>query len=224
VRRFLRDNGLSIFFGLLFVGALIGTAITGHVVYNADQVAHHEQPISIGRYLVSSHFGQAVMENWQSEYLQFLLYILVTIWFVQRGSPESKEVDEAGLGSDREQRVGRFAGRGAPKWARADDWRTAILGNSLLLVMGAIFVLSLVGQSLTGWNEYNQTQTVHHAATVSWLTYVGTSDFWQDVFQNWQSEFLAVGSMSIFAVYLRQRGSPESKPVGAPHSSTSVEG
>jgi hypothetical protein len=224
VRRFLRDNALSIFFGLLFLGALIGTAITGHVVYNADQAAHGGKAISFGRYLTSSDFGQAVMENWQSEYLQFLLFILATVWLLQRGSPESKELDKAGQESDREQKIGRYAGRGSPKWARVDDWRTAIFANSLLLVMGAIFLLSLFAQSVTGWNAYNDTQAEHHAAAVSWLTYVGTSDFWQDVFQNWQSEFLAVGSMATFAIYLRQRGSPESKPVGASHESTGIEG
>jgi hypothetical protein len=224
LKRFLRDNSLSIFFGLLFLGALGGQAIAGHIAYNAEQVAHHEQAISLGRYLTSSSFGQAVMENWQSEYLQFLLFILATVWLVQRGSPESKPVEEAGVESDRKQRIGGWAGRGSPKWARVGDWRTAIFGNSLLIVMGTIFLLSLFAQSVTGWNVYNDDQVAHHSTEVSWLTYVGTADFWEQALQNWQSEFLAVGSMSIFAVFLRQRGSPESKPVGAPHGKTDVQG
>jgi uncharacterized protein DUF6766 len=222
--RFLRDNSLSIFFGLLFLATLGGEAIAGHIAYNADQAAHHEDAISLGRYLTSSNFGQAVMENWQSEYLQFLLFILATVWLVQRGSPESKPVEEGGTESDRKQRIGGWAGRGAPKWARVGDWRTAIFGNSLLIVMGAIFLLSLFAQSVTGWNVYNEDQLAHHSAEVSWLTYVGTASFWEQALQNWQSELLAVGSMSIFAVFLRQRGSPESKPVGARHDATSVEG
>jgi hypothetical protein len=224
VRRFLRDNGLSVFFGMLFLGALAGQAIAGHIAYNAEQAAHGEETISLGRYLTSSSFGQAVMENWQSEYLQFLLFITVTVWLVQRGSPESKGVEEAGVGDEREQRIGRFAGRGAPTWARVGGWRTAIFGNSLLIVMGTIFLLSLLAQSVTGWTEYNQQQLDHQATEVSWLTYVGTASFWEDVLQNWQSEFLAVGSMAIFAVFLRQRGSPESKPVGARHEATDVHG
>jgi hypothetical protein len=223
VRRFLRDNSLSIFFGAIFLAALAGQAIAGHIAYNADQAQHGEEAISLGRYLTSSSFGQAVMENWQSEYLQFLLFILATVWLVQRGSPESKPASRAGAQSDREQRIGRWAGRGTPKWARAKDWRTAIFGNSLLIVMGTIFILSLFAQSVTGWNVYNQEQAEHHAQSVSWLTYVGTADFWEDALQNWQSEFLAVGSMAIFAVFLRQRGSPESKPVGASHQETGVE-
>jgi hypothetical protein len=224
VRRFLRDNGLAIFFGLLFLGALAGQAIAGHIVYNAEQAEHGGEAISFGRYLTASDFGQAVMENWQSEYLQFLLFILATVWLVQRGSPESKPVDKAGVGSDREQRVGRWAGRGSPKWARVGDWRTAIFGNSLLIVMGTIFLLSLFAQSVTGWTVYNDEQVQHHSHGVSWLTFVGTADFWENALQNWQSEFLAVGSMAVFATFLRQRGSPESKPVGARHEETDVEG
>jgi hypothetical protein len=224
LRRFVRDNGLSIFFGALFLAALTGQAIAGHIAYNAEQVAHGGDAISLGRYLTSSAFGQAVMENWQSEYLQFLLFITVTVWLVQRGSPESKQPGEEGPGSDREQRIGGWAGRGAPRWARARDWRTAIFGNSLLIVMGMIFLLSLLAQSVTGWTVYNDDQLQHHGAEVSWWTYVGTADFWEDALQNWQSEFLAVGSMAILAVFLRQRGSPESKPVGAPHEKTDVSG
>jgi uncharacterized protein DUF6766 len=224
MRRFLRENSLTIVFGLLFLAALTGQAIAGHISYNADQVAHGQPAISFGRYLTSSNFGQAVMENWQSEFLQFSLFILATVWLVQRGSPESKQLDEAGAESDREQRIGPYAGRGSPKWARVGDWRTAIFGNSLLLLMGGIFVLTLLTQSVTGWTDYNDTQIEHHSQAVSWLTYVGTADFWQQALQNWQSEFLAVGSMAVFSIFLRQRGSPESKPVGASHEETGVEG
>jgi hypothetical protein len=224
VRQFLRDNNLTIFFGIAFLAALTGQAIAGHIAYNADQAEHHEAAISFGRYLTSSSFGQAVMENWQSEFLQFSLFIGATIWLVQRGSPESKEVDEAGRESDRQQKIGPYAGRGAPKWAKAADWRTAIFGNSLLIVMTLIFLLTLFAQSVTGWSDYNNDQLAHHSHTVSWLTYVGTATFWEAALQNWQSEFLAVGSMAVFSIYLRQRGSPESKPVGAPHDETAVEG
>jgi Domain of unknown function (DUF6766) len=222
--RFLRENGLTIFFGTIFLLALGGQAIAGHIAYNADQAEHHEAAISLGRYLTSSAFGNAVMENWQSEFLQFTLYITATVWLIQRGSPESKEPGKEGTESDRAQKIGGFAARGAPEPARAANWRTAIYGNSLLIVMGLIFILSLFAQSVTGWNVYNDDQLAHHSATVSWWTYVGTANFWEQALQNWQSEFLAVGSMAIFAVYLRQRGSPESKPVGAPHEATGTEG
>ena len=224
MRRFLKEQSLSIVFLLLFLGALAGQAIAGHIAYNADQIEHHQSAISLGRYLTSSAFGNAVMENWQSEFLQFSLYIAATIWLIQRGSPESKEPGKQGTESDREQGIGGFAGRGAPKPARAGGWKAAIYGNSLLLVMGAIFMLSLFAQSVTGWNVYNDDQIAHHSHAVSWWSYIGTATFWEAALQNWQSEFLAVGSMSVFAIYLRQRGSPESKPVGAPHDETASSG
>jgi hypothetical protein len=228
--RFLKHNGLSIGFGTLFLLALGLQAIAGHNEFNNNEVAHarlmDEAPdtISFGRYLTSSHFGQAVMENWQSEYLQFSLFIFGTIWLVQRGSPESKELDRAGLGSDQEQRIGEHASSRSPRWARVGGLRTAIYSNSLLIVMTSIFVGSWFAQSVTGWTEYNAEQVEHEQPELSWTEYLGSANFWEATLQNWQSEFLAVGSMAILAVYLRQRGSPESKPVGAPHDATAVEG
>jgi hypothetical protein len=222
--RGLRNNGLSLFFLALCLAALVGQAIAGHADYNNDELAHGGEPISIARYIVSSSFGQAVMENWQSEYLQFLLFILATVWFLQKGSPESKELDKAGLESDEEQQVGAHATARSPKWARATGVRLWLLSNSLLLVMGTIFIGSWFAHSVTGWSAYNAEQIEHDEAPLNWLEYVGSADFWQTTFQNWQSEFLAVGSMAVLSIYLRQRGSPESKPVGAPHDTTGVEG
>jgi hypothetical protein len=224
VRRFLRENSLSIFFGALFLAALVGQSVTGHIAYNHEQLAHGEPTISLGRYLTSSAFGQAVMENWQSEYLQFMLFMLATVWLLQRGSPESKELDKAGRGTEREQRVGRFAHQRSPLWARTGGLRTAIYSNSLLIVMAAIFIGAWIAQSLTGWTDHNELQRAHGEQAISWASYVGSAEFWEATLQNWQSEFLAVGSFSVFAIFLRQRGSPESKPVGAPHDATGVEG
>ena len=224
MRRFLRENSLSIFFGLLFLGALIGQSIAGHASYNSDQIAHGQPAISLGRYLTSSSFGRAVLENWQSEYLQFMLFMLATVWLLQRGSPESKPLDEAGRESEKDQKLGGYALQSSPGWARAGGFRTAIYSNSLLVLMTVIFFGSWLGQSVTGWTDYNDNQRVHHEHTVSWTGYLGSSAFWESTLQNWQSEFLAVGSFSVFAIFLRQRGSPESKPVGVPHESTGIEG
>ena len=222
--RFIRENSLSLFFGLLFLLTLFAQSIAGHHDFNEIQMEHDSEPISYGRYLVSSQFGVAMLENWQSEYLQFFLFILATVWLVQRGSNESKKLDKIGFESDQEQRVGRHAGRNSPFWARAGGWRTHLYSNSLLLVMGAIFLASWLAQSVTGWTEYNSDQREHGQATVSWLGYWGRPDFWERTLQNWQSEFLAVGTMAVFTIYLRQRGSPESKPVGAPHDETASSG
>jgi hypothetical protein len=228
--RFFKHNGLSIAFGLIFLVALVFQAVAGHSEFNNDEIAHaqlmHEQAdtITFGRYLTSSDFGQAVMENWQSEYLQFSLFILGTIWLLQRGSPESKELDKAGRESEREQKLGKHADADSPSWARLGGLRTFLYSNSLLLVMTTIFLGSWFAHSVTGWTVYNADQVEHEQSTLSWLQYLGSADFWQTTLQNWQSEFLAVGSMAILSVYLRQRGSPESKPVGAPHDATGVEG
>jgi hypothetical protein len=222
--RFVRDNSLSIVFGLLSLGALIGQSIAGYSNENELLTAHQEPTISYGDYLTSSSFGVEMLENWQSEYLQFTLFILATIWLFQRGSSESKEEHDLGLETDEDQRVGRHADAGSPRFARTKDWRYRLYANSLLLVMLAIFIGSWFGQSVTGWTNYNEEQQQHQQAKISWISYLGTGEFWERTLSNWQSEFLAVGSMAIFTVYLRQRGSPESKPVGAPHEETASSG
>jgi uncharacterized protein DUF6766 len=224
VRRFVHDNGLSLAFGALFAGTLIGQAFVGHADFNAAQVAHNGEAISLWRFVRSSEFAVDVLENWQSEYLQFSLFILGTVWLIQRGSPESKEPDAAGLESDSDQRVGAYATERSPAWARVAGWRRTLYSNSLLLVMGAIWLASWLGQSITGRVAFNAERFDHRQPALDWGQYVATPDFWNRTLQNWQSEFLAVGSMAVLAIYLRQRGSPESKPVGAPHDATGVEG
>jgi hypothetical protein len=224
VRAFLKHNGLSVFFLALFLAALIGQAFAGHADFNEDQLRHGDPTMSLGRYVLSSEFGTAVLENWQSEYLQFTLFILTTVWLLQRGSPESKPLHKAGRESDRDQKVGPHARKDSPRWAKVAGVRRALYENSLLIVMAAIWVGSWLAQSVTGVTEYNTERLDHHQLPVSWLDYLARPDFWEKTLQNWQSEFLAVGSMAILAVYLRQRGSPESKPVGAPHEATGVEG
>ena len=222
--RFLRENSLSLFFGAIFLAALVGQSFAGLHDFNETQMQHDSEPVSYGRYLVSSHFGVAMLENWQSEYLQFFLFIMATVWLVQKGSNESKELEKIGFESDEAQRVGAHAQPRSPAWARARGWRFHVYANSLFLVMGAIFLASWFAQSVTGWTEYNSDQREHEQPTVSWLTYLGRPDFWERTLQNWQSEFLAVGTMAVFTIYLRQRGSPESKPVGAPHGETASSG
>jgi hypothetical protein len=216
MKRFVKENSLSLFFLVIFLLALVGQAISGHNLYNEEQIAHGESTISFWRYLSSSNFGQAVMENWQSEYLQFALFALATVWLLQKGSPESKELDKAGTESDKDQLVGRHARKDSPRWAQVGDLRTTIYSNSLIIAMALVFFGSWFAQSVTGMTNYNQEQHDHGEPGLSWLGYIGSSEFWQTTFQNWQSEFLAVGSFAVLAVYLRQRGSPESKPVGAP--------
>ena len=223
-RTWLRDNSLGLFFGTIFLMALAGQAIAGWQAFNDDQVADHLGRISLSSYLTSASFAADVAENWQSEYLQFLLYIVATVWLLQRGSPESKELDKPGLESDEAQKVGSQATADSPRWAKVGGVRTVLFSWSLSLVMGAIFLASWFAQSFAGRATFNETRLQRLQDPVSWTAYLTNADFWSRSLQNWQSEFLAVGSMAVLSIYFRQRGSPESKPVGSPHSSTGVEG
>ena len=222
--RRLRDHGLSLFFGTIFLLALVGQAVSGLAAYNNDQLGTGGEPVTIWAYVTSSSFAVDVAENWQSEYLQFLLMIVATVWLVQRGSTESKPVDDTGLQTDKEQKIGRYAEQSSPRWAKVGGWRTSVYSNSLALVMGLVFAGSWLAQSVAGRAAYNAEQLSELSDPVSWPGYVTSADFWNRTLQNWQSEFLAVASMVLLSIYLRQRGSPESKPVGAPHESTGVEG
>ena len=221
---FLRANALSLAFGLLFLLTLIGQAIAGVADFNAQQIANGLEPVSLGEYLTSSSFGVDVMENWQSEYLQFFLFIFVSVYFVQKGSSESKKPGEEGPESDEEQKVGRYADEDSPAWARAGGWRTVVFSRSLGLLMGVLFLLTWAASSVAGWAAFNSEQLGEREDPVSWVGYLGEADFWNRTLQNWQSEMLAVGSMGVFSVFLRQRGSPESKPVGVPHEVTGQTG
>jgi len=230
MRRFLREQSLSLAFLALFLAALAGQAYAGWHDYNNVETWHaqmaHEMPqtLSFGRYLTTSSFAQAVTENWQSEYLQFTLFILLTVWLVQKGSPESKQLGEEGRESDEQQYVGVHAKPESPGWAKVRGLRLTLYSNSLVIVMAVIWVWSWFAQSVSGWSEHNADLLEHEQPSLSWVGYLGSADFWQTTLQNWQSEFLAVGSMAVLSIYLRQRGSPESKPVGCPHEATSVEG
>ncbi|MEV0719670.1 DUF6766 family protein [Asanoa sp. NPDC050611] len=224
MKRFLKENSLGLVFGVLFLIVLVGQAFAGHANFNQEQVAEGLEPISLGRYVTSASFGTDVSENWQSEYLQFFLYIFLTVWLVQKGSPESKELDKVGRETHEEQKMGEHAQPESPRWAREPGARRLLFSNSLGLVMGAIFIGSWTAQSIAGVAAYNEQQLSKLENTVSWGRYLGEPDFWNRTLQNWQSELLAVASMVILSIYLRQRGSPESKPVGSSHETTGVEG
>jgi hypothetical protein len=222
--RAIRDNGLSILFGALFLAAFIGQSLAGYAQEVDDLAQHGRDAPGFWSFVFSSSFVVDVAENWQSEFLQFSLFILATIWLVQRGSPESKRPGDEGLGSDEDQQVGSAAPDDAPAWAKARGFRRTVFSHSLLLAMGTIFVLSWFAQSLAGVVVFNDEAAEHGGAAVTWAQYLATSDFWNRTLQNWQSELLAVASMAILAIYLRQRGSSQSKPVGSAHTATGIEG
>ena len=218
--RYLKENGLTLAFVGLLVGAVVGQAFAGVAELNGEQRANGGATLSLVEYVLSSTFAVDVAENWQSEYLQFALYVVATTWLVQRGSSESKKMDEVGTGTDKEQKVRRYAEPDSPGWAEAGGWRTALYGRSLGAIMTFFFLMSFLAQSIAGRAAFNGELLNRDQDALSWLGYVTSADFWNRTFQNWQSEFLAVASMAAFAIYLRQRGSPESKLVGAAHDST----
>lgn len=217
MRRLLRDNGLSLFFFALFVLAIVGQSIAGFLRTNEELAKHGQAPESYLGFVFSSDFIVDVAENWQSEFLQFLLFIAATVWFVQRGSPESKLPGDEGVGTDEDQKIGEHAPEDAPEAAKRRGWGLVVYENSLVIVMGAIFVLSWLMQSLSGVVVANDEAAQHGEPALTWAAYVVSPEFWDRTLQNWQSEFLAVGTMVTFAIFLRQRSSAESKPVGAPH-------
>ncbi|MEV8530472.1 DUF6766 family protein [Streptomyces sp. NPDC051211] len=221
---FWRDNSLTLAFGTAFLLVLLGQALAGQAEFNGQLTDDGLQRIGLGEYVMSSDFAVDVTENWQSEFLQFFLFIFGTVWLVQRGSPESKKLHKIGTESDREQRMGDHASEESPRWAGTKDWRQRVYSRSLGLVMGALFVLSWLAQSISGVAAYGEQQLRQLQDPVGWGAYVASPDFWSRTLQNWQSELLAVAAMVILSVYLRQRGSPESKPVGSPHTATGVEG
>ena len=224
MRTFLRENGLAIFFGSIFFGSLAAQSLAGQRLVSAEQREHGESSVSWWDYVTSPDYWGAVMENWQSEFLQFALFIGATVWLVQKGSNESKKLGDVGLETDEQQEVGRHATARSPRFARADGLVRRLYENSLLLAMGLTFLATWLAQSLNNWRTFTEEQRTHGDAPVSWGRYLLDPDFWEKTLQNWQSEFLAVGVMVVFTIYLRQRGSPESKPVGAPHDETASSG
>jgi len=224
MRTFVRENGLVLFFGLIFLLALAGQSVAGLADFNDQQIASGAAPLSWLRYVTSSDFGADVAENWQSEYLQFALYIIATVHLLQRGSPESKQLGEEGTESDKDQQVGPHAKPDSPGPARTSGPRLWWYSNSLGLTMSLLFLGSWTAQAVAGYAAYNAQQLRAFQDPLGFWEYLAAPDFWNRTLQNWQSEFLAILSMALLSIYLRQRGSPESKPVGAAHSATGVEG
>ena len=218
MREFFRNNGLSIVLFGLFFFSLIGQFFTGHQEYNGDQKAHGKPTVNYIEYLGEGHFIEAVFENWESEFLQMGMYVVLTIFLFQKGSSESKEpgtivrvdmIPEKSLLSE-----------DAPAPVKRGGLALKLYQNSLGIALFSLFFISFVLHGVGGAKEYNEEQSNHNQPTVSTVEFMGTSEFWFQSFQNWQSEFLSIGVMVVFSIFLRQKGSPESKPVDAAHSDT----
>jgi hypothetical protein len=217
--RFVRESSLSIVALGLFLAIWIGGQSTsGWRVYNEDQRDHGEAEVSYGRYLTSAHFGEATFENWESEFLQMGAYVLLTVRLRQKGSAESKALDEPGE-VDAEPTV-HAADPGAPWPVRRGGLALALYRSSLSIAFFTLFGLSWLAHAITGAHEYSAEQVAHGGRAVTTWQFVHRAEFWFQSMQNWQSELLAVASIVLLTIFLRQRGSPESKPVHAPHAQT----
>jgi hypothetical protein len=219
MRRGFRENGLSIVLVTVFLLCLVGQSIAGEHAYNSEQREHGQREVSYGAYLGTAHFWEALAENWESEFLQIFAYVLLTALLYQRGSAESKKLDEPEP-VDRDPRAGRPKA-GAPWPVRRGGLVLKLYEHSLSLTFLLLFLVSISIHAAAGAGEYNAEQAAHGAPdAVSALQYAATSRFWFESLQNWQSEFLSLAAVVLLSIVLRQRGSPESKPVDSPHSET----
>lgn len=212
---FFYRNGLTIVFMGLFIVTIIAQAFTGWKLHNQELIENQAAAIGLGTYLCSGHFISATFENFQSEFLQMSLYVVLTIHLRQMGSAESKKLGEE-EDVDREPR----AGKNAPWPVKKGGLIAKLYGQSLSICFAMLFFISWGLHLYGSWQDYNVEQAIKHKPTESIMAFLSEPTFWFETFQNWQSEFLSVAAIVFLTIYLRQHGSPESKPVDAPHFET----
>lgn len=217
MKRWLKNNSLSLVLLGLFLVFLVGQSVAGYMNYNQDQQEHQAEQISYPAYLASGSFIEATFENWESEYLQMAAYVLLTAFLVQKGSAESKKI-RGDNESDRKPR--KSASANAPGPVKQGGFGLSVYEHSLSLALAALFILSFLLHAYGGAIETSEQNLQHGEQAVGMVEYMTTSKFWYESFQNWQSEFLAVFSLAVLSIYLRQKGSPESKAVNSPHAQT----
>lgn len=214
-----RRNGLSIVLFLLFLLCLVGQSFSGWKEYNEEQEQHGQPEVSWNEYIRGAAFGESVFENWESEFLQMAMYVILTVFLQQKGSAESKDMDEKNE-IDEEPEDHRKK-KDAPWPVKRGGWVLKLYKASLSLALFLLFAISFYCHAHNGAALLNAEEKVHGSEiTMSALEYMTTARFWFESFQNWQSEFLAVLAIVVLSIWLRQWGSPESKPVHAPHSHT----
>jgi hypothetical protein len=219
IQQLLRENGLSLAVGALFVICLVGQTLTGMATLNQELSQHAAPTLGLAQYLSSGSFIEATFENWESEFLQMALFVVLTVKLRQKGSSESKPLDDEPHETDEDPAKHR-GDRKAPGPVRRGGWQLEIYKHSLTLALFALFAVSFALHAYGGARNHNQEQLLHGDAPISTLGYITTSQFWFESFQNWQSEFLSVLAIVLLSIFLRQIGSPQSKPVAAPHAET----
>ncbi len=218
MREFFKNNGLTIALLAIFSFSLIGQYISGWKVYAEEELQHGNTPVGLAQYVAEPHFLEALFENWESEFLQMAVYVLFTAFLYQKGSSESKTP-----GTTERVEVIAESSKNDPRtpWPvrRGGLW-LKLYENSLSAALLFLFALSWLLHLINGAKLYNSEQIAHGQPPISTLEFLGNSQFWFESFQNWQSEFLSIAVMVVLTIFLRQRGSPESKPVDALHSAT----
>jgi hypothetical protein len=214
----IRDRALTLTLMAMFLLFLVGQLVTGLAEYNSEQMQHGHTAVRMSDYLATGHPWEALFENWESEFLQMAVFVLLTTFLIQKGSPESRRPAVKEL-VDADPRD--FAEDPDAPWpVRRGGWILRLYEHSLGLAFVLLFLITWVGHALGGFAAYAADQVTHHQPRPGLTDYLMSARFWFESFQNWQSEFLAIASMVWLAVYLRQRWSPESKPVHAPHAET----
>jgi hypothetical protein len=213
--RIFRNYGLTLVLLLLFIFTLLGQLLAGWKDFNEDQKEHGMPAVSVTFYAHTGHFWQAVAENWESEFLQMAMFVILTVGLYQKGSPESNDPEE------KEPADPSDAARTNPKspWpVRKGGWLLRLYAHSLSIAFAFMFFVSFTMHIFAGHREYARGQVQLHQPRPSVMDYVSSGKFWFESMQNWQSEFLSLAAMVFGSVYLRERGSAESKRVDSPYS------
>jgi len=213
LRRFVFENSLTLAALGLFLFSFVGQILAGHRTHNEELRSHAEAPVGLGAYLSSGAFLEATAENWESEFLQMGLFVLLTAFLYQRGSSESKRLEEPEA-VDQDPSEARDDPE-APWPVRHGGFPLVVYKHSLSVALFLLFAVSFVVHAIGGAMEYNDEQRQHGQPTISTLAYLGNSRFWFESFQNWQSEFFSVAILVLLSIWLREQGSAQSKPVAA---------
>ena len=224
--KWMRDRSLSLVAFGLFLAAMLGQTLAGHRDYNQEQEDHGEAPVGVLQYMGTGTFAEATFENWESEFLQMSVFIFLTAILVQKGSAESrKPEDEEGADEQSvdEPPEAHRHDPDAPWPVRRGGVALAVYKRSLSLALFLLFIVTFVGHAAGGTAAANEEALQHGGERVSMLGYMATARFWFESLQNWQSEFLSVWAIAVLSIWLRQQGSPESKPVAAPHEQTGAD-
>ncbi|GAA0728674.1 hypothetical protein Drose_11225 [Dactylosporangium roseum] len=214
MRRWLRFNALSVVMFSAFVLFIVLQSVFGWHTQNAELADHGRAVQSYLRYLGSGDFVESVFENWESEFLQMASYVWLTAFVLQRGSPESQPLGGADDDPERQRRPG------SPWPVRRGGLALKLYSNSLTILLAGLFLVSFVLHLLGGTAAYNESQALHGGQPVHFWQFLANSEFWFQSMQNWQSEFMSVGVLVVAGIFLRQRGSSQSKKVAEPHAKT----